>query len=72
MYFANHMGDFVRLAYADAIEGPWTIYEPGVLHVRDTAFYRDQPDPAETLLIGMFSRSDSEEARYSGVCVTIG
>ena len=49
MYFANHMGDFVRLAYADAIEGPWTIYEPGVLHVRDTAFYRDQPDPAETL-----------------------
>ena len=49
MYFANHMGDFVRLAYADAIEGPWKIYEPGVLHVRDTAFYRDQPDPAETL-----------------------
>jgi len=49
MYFANHMGDFVRLAYADAVEGPWRIYEPGVLHVRDTAFYRDQPDPAETM-----------------------
>ncbi|HUR35575.1 MAG TPA: hypothetical protein VM032_17350 [Vicinamibacterales bacterium] len=48
MYFANHMGDFVRLAYADALTGPWRIHEPGVLHVRDTAFYRDQPDPAET------------------------
>jgi hypothetical protein len=49
MYFANHMGTFIRLAYADAIGGPWKIYEPGVLQVRDTAFYRPQPDPTETL-----------------------
>jgi hypothetical protein len=49
MYFANHMGMFIRLAYADAITGPWRIYEPGVLHVRDTAFFRPQPDPPETL-----------------------
>ena len=49
MYFANHMGDFIRLAYADDVSGPWTIFEPGVLHVRDTAFFRPQPDPAETL-----------------------
>lgn len=44
MYFANHRGDFIRLAYADAVTGPWTIHEPGVLHARDTAFYRPQPD----------------------------
>jgi hypothetical protein len=49
MYFAHHMGAFVRLAYADAIEGPWKIYEPGVLPVRDTAFFRPQPDPPENL-----------------------
>ncbi len=49
MYFANHMGTFIRLAYADAITGPWKVYEPGVLHVRDTAFFRPQPDPPETL-----------------------
>jgi hypothetical protein len=49
MYFANHMGAFIRLAYADAISGPWRVYEPGVLHVRDTAFFRPQPDPTETL-----------------------
>jgi hypothetical protein len=48
MYFANHMGDFIRLAYADSVTGPWRVYEPGVLHVRDTAFYRPQPDPVET------------------------
>jgi hypothetical protein len=45
MYFANHMGEFVRLAHANALTGPWTIHEPGVLHVRETAFYRPQPDP---------------------------
>lgn len=49
MYFANHVGAFIRLAYADAIAGPWRIHEPGVLHVRDTAFFRPQPDPKEAL-----------------------
>ena len=44
MYFANHMGEFIRLAYADAITGPWKIHEPGVLHVRDTAMDRPGPD----------------------------
>jgi hypothetical protein len=49
MYFANHMGRYVRLAYADAIGGPWRIHEDGVLDVRDTAFFRPQPDPKEAL-----------------------
>lgn len=49
MYFANHMGEFIRLAYADRVTGPWRVYEPGVLHVRDTAMFRPQPDPPETL-----------------------
>ena len=49
MYFANHMGDFIRLAYADSVSGPWTIHEPGVLHVKDSAFFREQPDPPEAL-----------------------
>jgi hypothetical protein len=49
MYFANHMGEFIRLAYADEIGGPWKVHEPGVLHVRDTAMSRPGPDPKETL-----------------------
>jgi hypothetical protein len=49
MYFAHHMGAFIRLAYADRIEGPWKIHEPGVLPVADTAFFRPQPDPPENL-----------------------
>jgi hypothetical protein len=45
MYFAHHKGAYIRLAYADSLKGPWKIYEPGVLNVRDTIFYRLQPDP---------------------------
>jgi hypothetical protein len=45
MYFANHMGETIRLAYADDLAGPWTVHEAGVLDVRETAFFRPQPDP---------------------------
>ena len=46
-YFAHHKGRFIRLAHANAIAGPWTIYEPGVLRVEDTAFTRPPPDPPD-------------------------
>jgi hypothetical protein len=49
LYFAHHMGAFIRLASADAVEGPWKIYDPGVLPVSATAFFRPQPDPVENL-----------------------
>jgi hypothetical protein len=49
MYFAHHMGHYIRLAYADALTGPWKIHEPGVVPVGDTAFFRPQPDPPENL-----------------------
>jgi len=38
MYFGHHTGSFIRLAYADNIEGPWKIYTPGVLHIDETPF----------------------------------
>ncbi len=44
LYFAHHKGTFIRMAYADDLKGPWKIYEPGVLDVKDSAFYRLQPD----------------------------
>lgn len=45
MYFAHHRGHDIRLAYSDAIGGPWKVYEPGALNVGKTAFTRPQPDP---------------------------
>lgn len=36
LYFGHHQGKYIRLAYADALEGPWKIYRPGVLDVTDS------------------------------------
>lgn len=45
MYFAHHKGQFIRLAYANSVRGPWKVHQPGVLNVSATAFFRPQPDP---------------------------
>lgn len=39
LYFAHHHGSFIRLAYADRLEGPWKIYEGGVLPMEETPAY---------------------------------
>jgi len=49
MYFSHHMGAHIRLAYAEAIGGPWKIHEPGVVPVADTAFFRPPPDLPENI-----------------------
>jgi hypothetical protein len=36
LYFAHHQGKYIRLAYSDAIEGPYKIYEPGTLKLEQT------------------------------------
>ena len=36
LYFAHHKGSYIRLAYADDLNGPWNIYEPGTLKVEET------------------------------------
>jgi hypothetical protein len=38
LYFADHKGSYIRLAYADALEGPWRIYRPGALQLADSRF----------------------------------
>jgi hypothetical protein len=40
MYFAHHSGTYIRLAYADDIEGPWLIYEPGTLKLDDAMAFK--------------------------------
>jgi hypothetical protein len=36
LYFAHHQGTYIRLAYADRLEGPWTTYAPGTLRLEQT------------------------------------
>lgn len=38
LYFAHHDGRYIRLAYADALEGPWTMHEAGVLPLAASHF----------------------------------
>ena len=36
LYFAHHSGEYIRLAYAQNLEGPWLIHEPGTLKLKET------------------------------------
>jgi len=55
LYFADHKGDHIRLAYADAVEGPWRIHPPGSLWLADSCFPTTPPAVTE----------DSELARQA-------
>ena len=53
LYFADHRGTYIRLAYADDLAGPWTMHEPGTLQIEQSHFPTtcppcgaDSPNPA--------------------------
>jgi len=43
LYFADHKGDYIRLAYADALEGPWKIHTPGALQLAQSGLPTQRP-----------------------------
>ena len=43
LYFADHKGRYIRLAYADALTGPWRIHVPGSLRLEQTPFPNEPP-----------------------------
>ena len=38
LYFADHNGKYIRLAYANKLQGPWKIYTPGTLQLAQSFF----------------------------------
>lgn len=38
LYFADHKGSYIRLAYADSLAGPWKIHVPGSLRLETSRF----------------------------------
>jgi len=38
LYFGHHDGRYIRLAFADDVEGPWQIHSPGSLDLADSHF----------------------------------
>ncbi len=43
LYFADHKGTYIRLAYADDLAGPWRVHPPGSLHLADSRFLTEPP-----------------------------
>ncbi len=43
LYFAGHKGTYIRLAFAEQVEGPWKIYKKGSLHIEESFFPTDPP-----------------------------
>lgn len=43
LYFADHRGAYIRLAYADALTGPWKIHSPGTLTLEQSFFPQTCP-----------------------------
>lgn len=44
LYFADHKGSSIRLAYADAPAGPWTVHPPGSLGLEHSCFLTAEPE----------------------------
>ena len=43
LYFADHKGSYIRLAYADHLTGPWRVHPPGSLHLAQSGFLTAPP-----------------------------
>ncbi len=44
LYFADHKGSYIRLAYADAHTGPWNVHAPGSLQLHESHFPAAPPE----------------------------
>ncbi len=38
LYFGHHDGQYIRLAFADSLTGPWQMHEAGVMPIADSRF----------------------------------
>ncbi len=50
LYFADHKGSYIRLAYADVLTGPWRIHQPGSLHLAQSGFLTQPPSVTQEQL----------------------
>ncbi len=50
LYFADHKGQYIRLAYSDKLQGPWKIHQPGSLQIENSHFPTKPPKVNQKLL----------------------
>jgi hypothetical protein len=54
LYFADHKGSYIRLAYADQVTGPWRIHVSGSLQLAQSCFLT-AADRQAIVLPGVFT-----------------
>ena len=43
LYFSDHKGSYIRLAFSETVTGPWSIYSPGALELKHSLFITEDP-----------------------------
>ena len=46
LYFADHKGSYIRLAYSDDLLGPWQVHPPGSLQI-ERSYFPSEPPPVD-------------------------
>ncbi|MSR11894.1 MAG: hypothetical protein EXR84_08860 [Gammaproteobacteria bacterium] len=65
LYFADHKGDYIRLAYADVITGPWQIYAPGSLQLEQSHFLTSPPEVSDERIRELEAERRSDTVQYT-------
>lgn len=60
LYFADHKGSYIRLAYADSLLGPWKIYVPGTLQIEESYFLVKPPEISDRQVEEMAAQRQSD------------
>ena len=63
LYFADHKGTYIRLAYADQVEGPWTIYTSGSLQLEHSHFLTEKPEVTDDEVTSYLSQRTKASKR---------
>ncbi|MBC8363848.1 MAG: hypothetical protein H8E59_02470 [Actinobacteria bacterium] len=59
LYFADHKGAHIRLAFADEVTGPWTVHPPGTLHLADSGLPTEPPEVTDEQLAAIRVRYEA-------------
>ena len=65
LYFADHKGSYIRLAYADKLTGPWQIHVGGSLQIGESFFPSEPPPISAERLAEMVQQRTASGAVFS-------
>jgi hypothetical protein len=67
LYFAHHKGSYIRLAYADNLLGPWTVYPPGSLQLGQSHFLAEPPKATPEQIDAFIARTKLKGTNLNGL-----